>query len=110
MYMNTSFKYHRITDTQSRVMTKVHDLLGQPSHMHRETLKILLGRFRNYLTQMVIERPSTKITNLRRGMRFPTMWHLTCVDSDEPLQPPFKLRNSKGCSVSSLTVIGYSRD
>ena len=26
---------------------------------------------------------------------------LTSVDSDEPLQPPFKLRNSKWCSVSS---------
>ena len=29
---------------------------------------------------------------------------LTCVDSDEPVQPPFKLRNSKCCSVSSLTL------
>ena len=35
---------------------------------------------------------------------------LTCVDSDEPVQPPFKLRNSKWCSVSSLTVIEYSSD
>ena len=37
---------------------------------------------------------------------------LTCVDSDEPLQPPFKLRNSKWCSVStcSLTIIEYSSD
>ena len=35
---------------------------------------------------------------------------LTCVDSDEPLQPPFKLRNSKWCSVSSLTVKEYSSD
>ena len=32
------------------------------------------------------------------------------VDSDEPLQPPFKLRNSKWCSVSSLTLIEYSSD
>ena len=31
-------------------------------------------------------------------------------DSDEPLQPPFKLRNSKWCSVSSLTIIEYSSD
>ena len=30
---------------------------------------------------------------------------LTNVDSDESLQPPFKLRNSKWCSVSSLTNI-----
>ena len=32
------------------------------------------------------------------------------VYSDEPVQPPFKLRNSKQCSVSSLTVIEYSSD
>ena len=36
--------------------------------------------------------------------------NLTCVDSDKPLQPPFKLRNSKLCSVSSLTIIEYSSD
>ena len=35
---------------------------------------------------------------------------LTCVDSDEPLQPPFKLRNSEWCSGSSLTIIEYSND
>ena len=35
---------------------------------------------------------------------------LTCVDSDEPVQSPFKLRNSKWCSVSSLTIIEYSSD
>ena len=40
-------------------------------------------------------------------------WHvisniLTSVNSDEPMQPPFKLRNSKWCSVSSLTVREYS--
>ena len=35
---------------------------------------------------------------------------LTCVDSDEPLHPPFKLRNSKWRSVSSLTIIEYSSD
>ena len=35
---------------------------------------------------------------------------LTSVDSDEPLQPPFKLRNSKWRSVSSLTIIEYSSD
>ena len=27
------------------------------------------------------------------------------VDSDEPVQPPFKLRNSKWCSVSNLIFI-----
>ena len=35
---------------------------------------------------------------------------LTSVDSDEPPQPPIKLRNSKWCSVSSLTIIEYSSD
>ena len=35
---------------------------------------------------------------------------LTSVDSDEPLQPPFKLGNPKWCSVSSLTFIEYSSD
>ena len=35
---------------------------------------------------------------------------LTSVDSDEPVQPPLKLRNSKWCSVSSLTLIKYPSD
>ena len=30
---------------------------------------------------------------------------LTSADSDEPVHPPFKLRNSKWCSVSGLRVI-----
>ena len=33
-----------------------------------------------------------------------------CGISDEPLQPPDKLRNSKCRSVSSLTVIEYSNN
>ena len=35
---------------------------------------------------------------------------LTSVDSDEPVQPHFRLRNTKWCSVSSLTLIEYSSD
>ena len=35
---------------------------------------------------------------------------LTCVDSDEPVQPPFKLRNPKLCSVSSFIFTKYSSD
>ena len=35
---------------------------------------------------------------------------LTCVDSDEPVQPPFKLRNSECYSASSFTVIEFSSD
>ena len=47
---------------------------------------------------------------LSRGMRFQQCGILTCVDSDKPVQPPFKLRNTKCCSVSSLTIIGHSSD
>ena len=35
---------------------------------------------------------------------------LTRVDSDEPVHPPFKLRYSKWCSVSRLTIKEYSSD
>ena len=35
---------------------------------------------------------------------------LASVDSNKPVQSPFKLINSKCCSVSSLTVIEYSSD
>ena len=35
---------------------------------------------------------------------------LTSADSDELVQSPLKLRNSKWCSVSSFTLIEYSSD
>ena len=35
---------------------------------------------------------------------------LTWIDSDDPVQPPVKLRNSKSCSVRSLTFIEFSCD
>ena len=35
---------------------------------------------------------------------------LTSVDSDEHVQPPIKIRNSKCCLVSSLILIEYSSD
>ena len=35
---------------------------------------------------------------------------LTSVDPDDSVQTPSKLRNSKFCSVSSLTIIEYSSD
>ena len=47
---------------------------------------------------------------MSRDTWFPAMWHLASVDSDEPVQPPLKLRNSKWCSLSSLTLIEYSSD
>ena len=33
MYIKISYKFHRIPDTQSRVITKVYDFLGQPSYV-----------------------------------------------------------------------------
>ena len=35
---------------------------------------------------------------------------LTSVDSDEPVQPPLRLWNSKWCSVTSLPIIEYASD
>ena len=35
------------------------------------------------------------ISDMSRDMLFPTMWHFDKADSDEPVQPPFKLENSK---------------
>ena len=38
------------------------------------------------------------------------MWHFdTSVDSDELVQPPFKLRNCKCCLVSRLALLEYSK-
>ena len=34
---------------------------------------------------------------------------LTSVHSDDPVQPPLKLRNSKSCLVSSLTVVAQAQ-
>ena len=49
--------------------------------------------------------------NIRASARdFQQFDILTSVDSDEPVQPPFKLRNSKWCSVSSLTIMECSSD
>ena len=40
-------------------------------------------------------RTSCNCSYLSLNTWFPTMWHLTSVDSDEPVQPPFQLRNAK---------------
>ena len=49
--------------------------------------------------QWIIRRLWTSQVQMSRDMRFPTIW-----------QSPFKLRNSKWCAFSSLTVIQYSSD
>ena len=50
------------------------------------------------------------INNWAAAWDFQQFEILTNVDSDEPLHPSFNLRNSKWCSVSSLTIIEYSSD
>ena len=51
---------------------------------------------------------SIKYQEVSGDMWFQQCGSLTSVDSDEPVQPSFMLRNSKWCSVSSLTLIEYS--
>ena len=64
-------------------------------------------------TKSIIHQPLLVLDykeKMSREMRFPTIDILTSVYSDEPLQPLFKLKNSKWCSVSSLTIIEHSSD
>ena len=41
MYINRSLKYHRFAGTQSRIISKVHDLLGQPLYMYSEKFVVI---------------------------------------------------------------------
>ena len=43
MYIKISCKYHRIPDTQSHVITKVYDFLGQPSYIQSLLLMIIIN-------------------------------------------------------------------
>ena len=63
------------------------DLPNLISRMNPFPILGLLGGISHFL-QILIE-------HLSRDTGFPTMWHLTNVDSDEPVHPPIKLRNSK---------------
>ena len=53
MYTNISYKLHGIPDRQSRFITKVHDLQGQPSYLSKKVRcieghsddQIVRGRF-----------------------------------------------------------------
>ena len=47
---------------------------------------------------------------VRYLMWYPTMWHLDKCRFRQPVQPPYYLRNTKRCLVSSLTVIAYLSD
>ena len=45
------------------------------------------------------------VFKMSRGTRFPTKWHLDKCRLGQVCANSFKLRNSKSCSVSSLTFI-----
>ena len=76
------------------------ELLPQPRHI------IHLYRFIHHNHRSVI-----KYTYIWAATNdFQQSGNLTSVDSDKPVQPPFKLRNPKWCSVSNLTVVQYSSD
>ena len=53
---------------------------------------------------------TSKETHLSRDMWFPTMWHFDMNRLRRTCAAFFKLRYSKWCSVSSLTLIEYSSD
>ena len=69
-----------------------------------------LQRHAPYVSTMLHRRHNKRTTNWAAAWDFQQFDILTSVDSDEPVQPPFKLRNSKWRSVSSLTIIEYSSD
>ena len=67
------------------------------------------------LLQQGISEPVFHCVRIKKYLKTATCDFQQCcilisVDSDEPMQPPFKLRNSKLCSVSSLTLKEYSSD
>ena len=53
---------------------------------------------------------SVPLTILSNVCDFEQCGILTSPNKDEPVQPPFKLRNSEKCSISSLTFIEHSSD
>ena len=75
---------------------------------------------RNQRTPLCSECNLTTVLTVRKNWIWHNNWATTCdfqqcgiltsVDSDKPVQPSFKVRNSKWYSVSSLTFIEYSSD
>ena len=53
MCVNISYKFHRIPDTQPHFITKVHDLLGQPSYMY-ELIFLNVVVFCKYLSYLQV--------------------------------------------------------
>ena len=85
----------------------------------QSSLKYRTGPGSNSLTPWSAVRHASVVTDCakRPGInKWASAWDfqqcgiLTCVDSDEPVQPPCKLRNLKRFSVSIFTLVGYSSD
>ena len=53
MYIKISYKYHRIPDTQSRVITKFYDFLGQPSY-NKISIKLALCMYISKLAPSIV--------------------------------------------------------
>ena len=93
---------------------KFNELEHETAHRMHEKLDFrYLSEFFPFLSDMNV--PSVSYASARS--QYIINWAatqcgiLTSVVSDEPaVQPPFKLTNSKRCSVSSLTLIEYSSD
>ena len=104
-----------------------HDIFALPSNVlhQKERIRVCQCYHGNsfhhilatdYSLLMVDERFPTRPV----GIRTNAIWAVTCdfqqcgiltsVDSDKPVQPTFKLRNSKWWSVNRLTFIEYSSD
>ena len=93
-----------ITDTFPRIL----DIIYNYQNSKSLTISSLICLM-NILTNGRTEEGST-CTYYAVTCDFQQCGILISVDSHGPVQPPFKLRTSKSCSVSSLTVIEYLRD
>ena len=80
--------------------------------MHDETPCGCFGSFRRSYQSLSndVTFETRPLCNMSLCYDFQQCGILTIVGSDESVQPPFKLRNSKCCSVSSLTLIEYLSD
>ena len=95
-YMRWAYKrYDLVTDLQDLIKSKLLKIYIRLLSWVRFTY-----RLEDILASWLYEKK-----HLSCGMDFQQFDILTNVDSDEPVQSPFKLRNAKSYSVSSLTLI-----
>ena len=82
MYINISYKFHRIPDTQSHFITKVQDLLGQPSYISNK------AKHKNmcFIIHEILKYEKNNILMEKMGKQYnqtplisPTMFRKYCV-------------------------------